>query len=54
MFARRARGLLLLALATTASALRLHRVSSRGASLLARRETLALGLASGLLRTRGG
>lgn len=48
MFARRARGLLLLALATTASALRLHRVSSRGASLLARRETLALGLASGL------
>ena len=43
-----ARLLLLLALATTASALRLHRVSSRGASLLARRETLALGLASGL------
>ena len=43
-----ARRLLLLALATTASALRLHRVSSRGASLLARRETLALGLASGL------
>ena len=43
-----ARRLLLLALATTASALRLHRVSSRGASQLARRETLALGLASGL------
>ena len=40
--------LLLLALATTASALRLHRVSNGGASLLARREALALGLASGL------
>ena len=44
------RVLLLALLASTASALRLHRVPARvdGASLLARREALALGLASGL------
>ena len=43
--------LLLLVLATTSSALRLHRVSVRpngDARLLARRDALALGLASGL------
>jgi hypothetical protein len=39
---------LLLTLATTTSALRLHRVPNGGASPLARREALALGLASGL------
>ena len=43
-----ARRLLLLTLASTASALRLHRVPNGGASPLARREALALGLASGL------
>ena len=43
-----ARRLLLLTLASTTSALRLHRVPNGGASPLARREALALGLASGL------